>query len=265
MLKYNPRVQFGRESLRPFCREQVDECHTPNEGVKSRVCPIKRPRDFNLQHANVALIKSRTAMVVHIYSRCALAAARISNRNIINKWMLKYTFTIGEMCRLIKPVSSRRAAARILSRRAVNIVNEHFSWFKISIYSIEITPPMCVCVCMQHCCSVPRPEHTHTHAGCCFSACDVMANARDTKQSPICHAEIQSIFRVFAPCSRLFMAHFTAQPSMLGVVTIALLPWWVERVMPQLDTMKREEKERGAPLHFQRDTLSLITADEIIL
>jgi hypothetical protein len=60
------------------------------------------------------------------------------------------------------------------------------------------------------------------------------------------------------------------QPSMARWELLRLLslhlPRWVKRVMPQLDTMKRREKERGTEVHhFQRDTLSLITADEIIL
>lgn len=79
---------------------------------------------------------------------------------------------------------------------------------------------MCVCVCMQHCCFVPRPEHTHAAAAVVISsACDVMANARDTKESPICHAEIQSIFlrRVLA-----YLWLILPQSSR-GVVTIAAL------------------------------------------
>jgi hypothetical protein len=71
---------------------------------------------------------------------------------------------------------------------------------------------------MQHCCFAPRPEHTH--AVVISSACDVMANARDTKQSPICHAEIQSIFlrRVLAYLWLILPAQ-----SSRGVVTIAAL------------------------------------------
>lgn len=89
--------------------------------------------------------------------------------------------------------------------------------------------------------------------------------------------EAQFVIQKFNPSFALLCAHLRRVYSLIygsfyrshqwELLRLLSLPW-VKRVMPQLDTMKRfAQKERGTQRCTtpKRDTMSMITVDEIIL